>query len=384
MPKPYYLPFYWSLTIAIGLSLIACHQAPDTNKASNAVNETATLDPADNLQHFQGVAMNVTGAGASFPAPVYSRWSADYQVSTGGQVNYQSIGSSGGIKQVIEKTIDFGASDAPMKPEDLKANGLFQFPTLIGGIVPVVNIDGISAGDLTLDGETLANIYLGNIKNWNDPQIVALNSGLNLPDKPIITVYRSDGSGTTFNFTDYLAKVSADWANHVGVNKSVSWPTATAGTGVGGKGNEGVTSTVGRIPNAIGYVEYAFAKHNNMAYTKLINAAGNAVEPSADTFLAAADIDWSQVPDFYKVLTDSQTEQAWPISAATFILVQRKPESPKQVAGVLNFFNWAYDQGDKTAMELDYVPFSDSAVDLFKEQWAKVVDADGRPVYTPQ
>ena len=236
-------------------------------------------------------------------------------------------------------------------------------------------------GALKLDGTTLADIYLGKISNWNDPAIKAMNPDLTLPDAPITTVFRSDGSGTTFNFTDYLAKVSPDWKDTVGVDKTVKWPTSA--TGAGGKGNEGVSSYVNRMKNSIGYVEYAYAKQNKMSHTALKNAAGNIVQPSAETFAAAGDIDWSQQEGFYKVITNSETDQAWPIAAATFILVHKQPENPQQVAGVLNFFDWAYTQGDDSAMELDYVPFSDTAVALFKEKWNEVKGSDGQPVYKP-
>ncbi|MBR5494497.1 MAG: phosphate ABC transporter substrate-binding protein PstS, partial [Psychrobacter sp.] len=279
------------------------------------------------------------------------------------------------------KTVDFGASDAPMTPEELDAAGLIQFPTVIGGVVPIVNIDGVEPGALKLDGAMLADIYLGKISNWNDPAIKAMNPDLTLPDAAITTVFRSDGSGTTFNFTDYLAKVSPDWKDTVGVDKTVKWPTSA--TGAGGKGNEGVSSYVNRMKNSIGYVEYAYAKQNNMSHTALKNAAGNVVQPSAETFAAAGDIDWSQQAGFYKVITNSETEQAWPIAAATFILVHKQPENPQQVAGVLNFFDWAYTQGDDDAMALDYVPFSDAAVALFKEKWNEVKGSDGQPVYKP-
>lgn len=349
--------------------------------AGQAVVDAATGN-ADKYKDIAGVSMDITGAGASFPAPIYAKWADAFTKSTAGKVNYQSIGSSGGIKQITAKTVDFGASDAPMKPEDLEKNGLIQFPTVIGGVVPVVNVKGMEPGKLILDGATIAGIYLGNIKKWNDPAIAALNPDATLPDAAITTVFRSDGSGTTFNFTDYLAKTSDAWKAGPGVGKSISWPTSS--TGAGGKGNEGVASTVKRIPNAIGYVEYAYAKQNGMSHAALKNKAGNVVQPSAETFAAAGDIDWSQAPGFYKVITDSDTDQAWPISAATFILVHTKPEKPEQVAGALNFFNWAYNEGDAAALELDYVPFSDKAVGLFKDQWNKVVGADGKPVYTPK
>ena len=268
-----------------------------------------------------------------------------------------------------------------MTPEELDAAGLIQFPTVIGGVVPIVNIDGVEPGALKLDGAMLADIYLGKISNWNDPAIKAMNPDLTLPDAAITTVFRSDGSGTTFNFTDYLAKVSPDWKDTVGVDKTVKWPTSA--TGAGGKGNEGVSSYVNRMKNSIGYVEYAYAKQNNMSHTALKNAAGNVVQPSAETFAAAGDIDWSKQAGFYKVITNSETEQAWPIAAATFILVHKQPENPQQVAGVLNFFDWAYTQGDDDAMALDYVPFSDTAVALFKEKWNEVKGSDGQPVYKP-
>ncbi len=386
-----------AIAIASALSLAACDKKADdtatTDAANTAVVEPATTAattggtaptaaaPAGDFKSAEKVSMNITGAGASFPQPIYVKWAADYNAKTGGKVNYQSIGSSGGIKQIVSKTVDFGASDAPMTPEELEKNGLIQFPTVIGGVVPVVNLAGVAPGQFKLDGETLANIYLGKISKWNDPALVALNPGVTLPDAPITTVFRSDGSGTTFNFTDYLAKVSPEWQSKIGVDKTVQWPTSA--TGVGGKGNEGVASNISRMPNSIGYVEYAYAKQNKLAYTSLKNAAGNVVQPSAETFAAAGDIDWSQQPGFYKVITNSDTPQAWPIAAATFILVHKQPEKPEQVAGVLNFFDWAYSQGDQDAMNLDFVPFSDKAVAVFKAQWNEVKGADGQPVYKP-
>ena len=383
---------YSLLAVAVSCTLVltACNKSTETTEpatdSSSAVTTTeattqTTSASAAGFKSAENIAMNITGAGASFPQPIYAKWSYDYNAATGGQVNYQSIGSSGGIKQIESKTVDFGASDAPMTPEELDAAGLIQFPTVIGGVVPIVNIDGIEPGALKLDGAMLADIYLGKISNWNDPAIKAMNPDLTLPDAAITTVFRSDGSGTTFNFTDYLAKVSPDWKDTVGVDKTVKWPTST--TGAGGKGNEGVSSYVNRMKNSIGYVEYAYAKQNNMSHTALKNAAGNVVQPSAETFAAAGDIDWSQQAGFYKVITNSETEQAWPIAAATFILVHKQPENPQQVAGVLNFFDWAYSQGDDSAMALDYVPFSDTAVALFKEKWNEVKGSDGQPVYKP-
>lgn len=383
---------YSLLAVAVSCTLVltACNKSTDTTESatdsSSAVTAAETTintasTTATDFKSAESIAMNITGAGASFPQPIYAKWSYDYNAATGGQVNYQSIGSSGGIKQIEAKTVDFGASDAPMTPEELDAAGLIQFPTVIGGVVPIVNIDGVEPGQLKLDGATLADIYLGKISNWNDPAIANLNPDLTLPDAAITTVFRSDGSGTTFNFTDYLAKVSTDWKDSVGVDKTVKWPTSS--TGAGGKGNEGVSSYVNRMKNSIGYVEYAYAKQNNMSHAALKNAAGNFVQPSAETFAAAGDIDWSQQAGFYKVITNSETEQAWPIAAATFILVHKQPENPQQVAGVLNFFDWAYAQGDDSAMALDYVPFSDTAVALFKAQWNEVKGSDGQPVYKP-
>ena len=372
-----------ALAVASTLTLAACNQTPNTNEsnepATSAQSAPASTDSA-NAQSTDNVSMNITGAGASFPQPIYAKWSAAYHKATGGQVNYQSIGSSGGIKQIVAKTVDFGASDAPMTPAELEEAGLIQFPTVIGGVVPIVNIDGVAPGQLKLDGKMLADIYLGKISKWDDPAIKAMNPDLSLPDAAITTVFRSDGSGTTFNFTDYLAKVSNDWKDSVGVDKTVKWPTSA--TGAGGKGNEGVSSYVTRMKNSIGYVEYAYAKQNSMAHVALKNAAGNVVQPSAQTFAAAGDIDWSKQEGFYKVITNSETDQAWPIAAATFILVHKQPQDAKQVAGVLNFFDWAYAQGDDDAMSLDYVPFSDTAVVLFKAKWNEVVDSEGKPVYT--
>ncbi len=373
-----------AIAVASTFTLAACNQAPDNNESNEpapTAQATTTSSSDSDTKSAENVSMSITGAGASFPQPIYAKWSDAYNKATGGQVNYQSIGSSGGIKQIVAKTVDFGASDAPMTPDELNEAGLIQFPTVIGGVVPIVNIDGIKPGQLKLDGEMLADIYLGKISNWNDPKIAAMNPDLTLPDAAITTVFRSDGSGTTFNFTDYLAKVSNDWKDSVGVDKTVKWPTST--TGAGGKGNEGVSSYVTRMKNSIGYVEYAYAKQNGMAHVALKNAAGNFVQPSAKTFAAAGDIDWSQQEGFYKVITNSETEEAWPIAAATFILVHKQPQDAKQVAGVLAFFDWAYAQGGDDALALDYVPFSDTAVALFKAKWNEVKGSDGQPVYKP-
>ncbi|MFZ2844134.1 phosphate ABC transporter substrate-binding protein PstS [Psychrobacter sp.] len=373
-----------AIAVASTFTLAACNQSTTSNESNEpapTAQATTASSSDSNAKSAENVSMSITGAGASFPQPIYAKWSDAYNKATGGQVNYQSIGSSGGIKQIVAKTVDFGASDAPMTPDELNEAGLIQFPTVIGGVVPIVNIDGIEPGQLKLDGEMLADIYLGKISNWNDPKIAAMNPDLTLPDAAITTVFRSDGSGTTFNFTDYLAKVSNDWKDSVGVDKTVKWPTST--TGAGGKGNEGVSSYVTRMKNSIGYVEYAYAKQNGMAHVALKNAAGNFVQPSAKTFAAAGDIDWSQQEGFYKVITNSETEEAWPIAAATFILVHKQPQDAKQVAGVLAFFDWAYGQGGDDALALDYVPFSDTAVTLFKAKWNEVKGSDGQPVYKP-
>ncbi|VEG12738.1 phosphate ABC transporter substrate-binding protein PstS [Moraxella cuniculi] len=369
-----------SLALFAAMTLTACGQQNSQQAESGDKSTTQSANqPAQSAStEGEAVTLSITGAGASFPQPIYAKWSADFRAATGGQVNYQSIGSSGGIKQIIAKTVDFGASDAPLSIEELNAEGLVQFPTVIGGVVPVVNIDGVAAGALKLDGAILADIYLGKITKWNDAAITALNPEIALPDAAITTVFRSDGSGTTFNFTDYLAKVSSQWQTSVGVDKAVKWPTAA--TGAAGKGNEGVASYVGRIKNSIGYVEYAYAKQNNMAHVALKNAAGKFVQPSAESFAAAGNIDWSKSAGFNQILTNSATADAWPIAAATFVLVHKSPQNPEQVAGVLKFFEWAYDNGDKAALELDYVPFSDEAVALFKQSWQQITDKDGKPV----
>lgn len=367
-----------SLVVASTLALTACGNKPAENTAAGAASATgsATAPAAAD----KNAAFTITGAGASFPQPIYAKWAGDFKSATGGQVNYQSIGSSGGIKQIVAKTVDFGASDAPLTKEELDKDGLIQFPTVIGGVVPVVNIDGIQPGQLKLDGAALANIYLGKITKWNDPALTALNPGVTLPDAPITTIFRSDGSGTTFNFASYLAAVSPDWKAGPGVNKSIKWPTAA--TGAGGKGNEGVASNVMRAKNSIGYVEYAYAKQNNMAYTQLKNAAGNFVQPSAETFAAAGNADWQNTPGFNIVLTNQQDPQAWPISAATYILVHKNPANPENVKNVLKFFDWAYTSGDDAAKSLDFVPFTSASKAIFRDSWKQVVGTDGQPLYT--
>jgi len=309
-------------------------------------------------------AEDVTGAGASFPAPVYAKWADAYNKATGVRINYQSVGSGAGIKQIEAKTVDFGASDAPLKDDELEKAGLIQFPTVIGGVVPVVNIQGVGPGKLKLTGQVLGDIYLGKLTKWNDPAIKALNPGVNLPDAAIAAVRRADGSGTSFNFTNYLSKVNAEWKQKVGEGTAVNWPT-----GIGGKGNEGVSQYVQRLPNSIGYVEYAYAKQNKMAYTLLQNAAGNFVAPDDTTFkAAAANADWQKT--FYQVLTGQPGKDSWPITAATFILMHKVQDKPAQGAATLKFFDWAYANGDKLAEELDYVPMPDNVKGMVHKLWA--------------
>ncbi|TAK95012.1 MAG: phosphate ABC transporter substrate-binding protein PstS [Aquabacterium sp.] len=320
------------------------------------------------------LAEDVTGAGATFPAPLYAKWASAFNTATNVRINYQSVGSGAGIKQIKAKTVDFGASDMPLKDEELAKDGLVQFPTVIGGVVPVVNIKGITPGQLKMTGEVLGNIYLGKITKWNDPALVALNPGVALPDAAIAPVRRADGSGTSFIFTNYLSKVNAEWKAKVGEGTAVNWPT-----GAGGKGNEGVSAFVQRLPNSIGYVEYAYAKQNKMSHVALKNAAGNYVEPDDATFkAAAAGAEWNK--SFYQVLTNQSDKNAWPLSGATFILMHKAQEKPAQAASTLKFFEWAYINGDKTAADLEYVPLPASVKDLVRKQWASIADTAGKAV----
>ena len=325
------------------------------------------------------VGLDLTGAGASFPQPIYVQWAQAYQAAAGGRVNYQSIGSSGGVKQIGAKTVDFGASDAPLSAEELEKQGLVQFPTVIGGVVPVVNVEGVQPGQLKLTGEVLAEIYLGTIKKWNDPKITALNAGVTLPDAPISTVFRSDGSGTSFIFTTYLSQVSSAWKDKVGAANTVKWPTANSGAA--GKGNEGVSTYVKRVKNSIGYVEYAYAKQNSMAHVQMQNQAGQFVQPSQESFAAAADVDWSKVPGFSLVLTNQPSEKAWPLAAATFILMHKKADDAAKSKAALSFFDWAYQNGDDAATKLDYVPLPAKVKDLVRNEWKTITDANGAPVF---
>lgn len=323
-------------------------------------------------------AQAISGAGATFPYPIYAKWADTYQKETGIGLNYQSIGSGGGIKQITSKTVTFGASDKPLPGEDLEKNGLVQFPTVMGGIVPVVHIEGLEAGQIVLDGPTLAKIFMGEITQWNDEAIQKLNADVELPDAAIAVVHRSDGSGTTFNFTYYLAQVAPEWEDQIGVDTSVEWPV-----GIGAKGNEGVAANVGQTANSIGYVEYAYALQNDMTYTDMINKDGERVSPEADAFAAAAEgADWSSQPGFGVILANQPGAETWPMTAATFILIHEKPESAEDAAQALKFFAWAYADGDDMALELDYIPMPDNVVEMVEEAWSKIA-VDGEPVYSP-
>jgi phosphate transport system substrate-binding protein len=320
----------------------------------------------------------ITGAGATFPYPIYAKWADAYKKVSGTSMNYQSIGSGGGIKQITAKTVDFGASDAPMKAEDLEANGLIQFPAIMGGVVPVINVKGVESGKLRVTGELLANIYLGKVKTWNDPAIAALNKGVALPSDAITVVARSDGSGTTFLFVNYLSKVSAEWKSTVGEGTSVKWPA-----GVGGKGNEGVASYVARINGAIGYVEYAYAKQNKLAHALMANKDGQFVAPSDDAFkAAAAGADWAKTPGMGVILTDQAGKASWPITGASFILMHKLQAKPDNGREVLKFFDWAFKNGEKMADELDYVPMPAAVVRQIQDEWKKSLrDPQGKPIY---
>ncbi|TIT23757.1 MAG: phosphate ABC transporter substrate-binding protein PstS [Mesorhizobium sp.] len=339
--------------------------------AMAAATTTLTLSAA--------LAADISGAGATFPYPIYAKWADTYKKDTGVGLNYQSIGSGGGIKQIKAKTVTFGASDAPLKGDELEAAGLAQFPMVMGGIVPVVNLEGIKPGELVLDGPTLADIFLGKITSWDDEAIKKLNPDVKLPSQAIAVVHRSDGSGTTFNFTYYLGDVSADWKEKVGVDKAVEWPV-----GIGAKGNEGVANNVSQTGGAIGYVEYAYAKQNKLTHTDMINKDGKKVEPTAAAFsAAAANADWSSQPGYGVILANEPGAESWPMTAATWILLYKKPDDAATTGEALKFFAWAYDKGDEMAGELDYVPMPDKVVESVKAMWAKeVVGDDGKPLYS--
>lgn len=319
-------------------------------------------------------AQEVTGAGASFPAPLYAKWASDYFKLSGAKINYQSVGSGAGMRQIDAKTVDFGASDMPLKDEELKAKNLVQFPTVIGGVVPVINIKGIAAGQLKLNGAVLGDIYLGKITNWNDAALKALNPGLALPDAAIAPVRRADGSGTSFIFTNYLSKVNPEWKSKVGEGTAVNWPV-----GAGGKGNEGVAAFVSRLPNSIGYVEYAYVKQNKMTFAQMQNTTGAFVTPSDTNFkAAAAGADWAK--SFYQILTNQPGKDAWPITGATFIMMHKAQDKPAQATAALNFFSWAYQNGDKSADDLDYVPMPAAVKTAISKSWGEIKDGAGKAV----
>jgi phosphate transport system substrate-binding protein len=323
-------------------------------------------------------AVEISGAGATFPYPIYAKWADAYRKETGVGLNYQSIGSGGGIKQIEAKTVTFGATDAPLKGPELDKFGLAQFPMVMGGIVPVVNVEGVAAGDLVLDGPTLAAIFLGTVKTWDDPAIKKLNPNVKLPSQPIAVVHRSDGSGTTFNFTYYLSEASADWKSNVGAATSVEWPV-----GIGAKGNEGVSNNVSQTKGSIGYVEYAYALQNKLIYTKMMNKDGSTVTPTSAAFqAAAASANWNTVPGYGVILANQPGAESWPMTAATFILIPKKPDDPAAVSEALKFFAWAYGKGDKMAEELDYVPMPKKVVGDIEKMWASdIKDGSGKPLF---
>jgi phosphate transport system substrate-binding protein len=323
-------------------------------------------------------ALDISGAGATFPYPIYAKWADAYKKETGIGMNYQSIGSGGGIKQIEAKTVTFGATDAPLKGEDLDKNGLVQFPMVMGGIVPVVNIDGVKPGDLVIDGATLAKIFLGEIKSWDDAAIKKLNPNSRLPAQAIAVVHRSDGSGTTFNFTNYLSKASPDWKSKVGSDTAVDWPV-----GIGAKGNEGVSATLAQTKGAIGYVEYAYAKQTKLVSTKMQNKDGKTVAPTMQAFqAAAANADWNSVPGYGVILSEQPGAESWPMTAATFILIHKQPRDPAAATEALKFFAWAYSKGAKMAEALDYVPMPSSVINSVEKVWAaQIKDASGKPLF---
>jgi len=325
-------------------------------------------------------AIDISGAGATFPYPIYAKWADAYKKETGNGLNYQSIGSGGGIKQIKAKTVTFGASDAPLPGKELDESGLAQFPMVMGAIVPVVNLEGVKPGELTLDGPTVAKIYLGEVKSWDDPAIAKLNPNAKLPKQAIVPVRRSDGSGTTYNFAYYLADVSPEWKAKVGVSTAVQWPV-----GIGAKGNEGVANNVANTKGSIGYVEYAYAKQNKLTHTKMVNKAGKTVEPSSASFqAAAANADWNSQPGYGVILANQPGDQSWPMTAATWILLYKKPQDVASTAEALKFFAWSYAKGDKMAEELDYVPMPDKVVNDIQKMWsAEIKDAGGKPLFSP-
>ena len=354
-----------SLAASAALLLAAC------GKGASPASDAAASGPAG------GAA--IAGAGATFPAPIYARWAQSYRQQTGLGVNYQAIGSGGGIKQIEAKTVDFGASDKPLKPEELAKAGLYQFPTVVGGVVPIMNLQGVTPGQIHLSGQVLASIFMGAIGRWNDPQITALNPGVSLPNLPITVVHRSDGSGTSFLFTSYLSMVSPAFKQKVGASDAVQWPT-----GLGGKGNDGVAAFVKQTAGSIGYVEFAYAAQNNMTYADLQAHDGGFIAPTAQTFsAAAAAADWGAAPGNYLLLLDQAGANAWPITGATFILLDARQADAAKGKAVLGFFDWAYKTGDAAAASLNYVPLPAPVKAMVRQQWAGITGPDGKPVYTP-
>jgi len=353
---------------AVALVALSCGEAKKPSAQGTAISAQQTSSA--------GVMMQ--GAGASFPYPLYSQWAHQFGQKTGAKLNYQSIGSGGGIAQIKAKTVDFGASDAPMKADELEKEGLVQFPTVMGGVVPVVRLKGIAGGQIRLSGSLLAEIYLGNVKKWNDPALVQLNPGVDLPATDITVVHRADGSGTSWIFTEYLSKVSPAWSDKVGFGSAVSWPA-----GVGGKGNEGVAAYVQRVEGSIGYVEYAYAIQNKLSYVLMQNPAGQFVSPTIESFQsAAAGADWTNAPGFYMILTNQPGEKSWPITGATFILMHKDQADANKAKAVLGFFDWAYAEGNATAEQLHYVPLPDSVVGLVQAMWSEKITSGGKPVYS--
>ena len=338
---------------------------------------TAIVAAALATSSLTALAADISGAGATFPFPIYAKWADSYKKLTGTGVNYQSIGSGGGIKQIKAGTVTFGATDAPLMAKDLDEAGLEQWPMVMGGIVPVVNLDGVASNALTIDGPTLAAIYLGTVTKWNDPALAKLNPGVKLPDMAIAVVHRSDGSGTTFNYTDYLSKVSADWKSKVGSNTAVEWPV-----GIGAKGNEGVSQNVGNTKGSIGYVEYAFAKQNNLTVTKMINRDGKTVSATVPAFqAAAANADWANAPGFYQILDNQPGAESWPLTAATFILMHKTPKDDAASREALKFFDWAFSKGATDAEALDYIPMPPKVVGLIKKAiGTDMKGQDGKPL----
>lgn len=321
----------------------------------------------------------INGAGATFPHPIYAKWAEQYQQATGIQINYQAIGSGGGIRQITAKTVDFGATDAPLTIDELNKEEMIQFPMVMGAIVPVVNIPGIEAGEMKLTGKLLADIYLGKIDNWNNEQIVALNSDLTIPSQPIYVVHRSDGSGTTFNFTEYLAQVNDDWKNQVGVGKDITWPRQA--TTIGGNGNAGVANFVSRTRGAIGYVEYAFAKQNDLTHTQMDSAEGKFLQPTMETFQsAAANGDWASAPGYHLLLNNQPGADSWPMTAATFILMHKDQKDAAKAQEIINFFNWSYENGADAAEELDYIPMPKAVTKMVNDTWSQELTTDGKAI----